>query len=288
MSAALLDARPAAPARLGVGAKGLSTASFQAVTRLFEQVSGIRLESSKQPLVEGRLQRLATRGGHASVEAYVGHLLRGASGEDLTALVDRLTTNETYFFREPAHFQHLADTARQRRPAAREAPLRVWSAASSSGEEAYSAAMVLADILGNRPWEVVGTDLSTAVVDAARTGAYPLERASRIPRHYLHKYALRRQAPLDGELLLDDRLRERVRFACANLMQDLPGDLGQFDVIFLRNVLIYFDPPGKADILRRVLRQLRPGGFLYVGHAEPIGNLALPLRAVQSAVYVPA
>lgn len=282
MSATVLDARPLARG------KTLSPASFQAVIRLFERVSGIRLEASKKPLVEGRLQRLATRGGHASVEAYVSHLLRQASDDDLTALVDRLTTNETYFFREPAHFQHLADRVRQRSQAGSGAPFRVWSAASSSGEEAYSAAMVLADILGTRPWEVVGTDLSTAVVDAARQGAYPLERAARIPRHYLHKYCLRRAAPLDGELLLDARLRERVRFGCANLMQELPPDLGQFDVIFLRNVLIYFDPPGKLEILRRVLRQMRPDGLLYTGHAEPISSLDLPLRAVQSAVYVAA
>ncbi len=263
----------------------LSARAFQSVAQLFQKVSGIRLNESKHALVTGRLQRLAQEAGETSLDAYVERLVGGhAPAEELTRLIDRLTTNETYFFREPQHFNHLAEHLEANPP---RGEFAVWSAASSSGEEAYSIAMLLADKLGERPWRVIGTDLSTAVVASARRGLYPLERARMVPPAYLKRFCRKGQGEHDGQMLVARALRQRVQFLPANLMQELP-QLPAFDVIFLRNVLIYFDNEAKGQIVRRVLGRLKPEGLLYTGHAESLSTLNLPVRALATAVHVHA
>jgi chemotaxis protein methyltransferase CheR len=261
----------------------LSEHAFHAVTEMFHRVSGIRLTEAKRALVTGRLQKLAQASGASDLDGYVERMVREADPEELVRVVDKLTTNETYFFREPQHYEVLVDLLTS--GPARGGTYRVWSAASSSGEEAYSLAMVLAEKMGTRPWEVMGTDLSTTMVSNARRALYPMERAQNMPPKYLKRWCLKGQDDMEGQLLISGELRSRVRFECANLTQPLP-DVGMFDVIFLRNVLIYFDAPGKADIVNRVLTRLKPGGHLFTGHAESLTNLNLPVRAVAAAVYV--
>ena len=263
--------------------KTLSNKAFESVTQLFHSVSGIRLGAHKQALVAGRLQRLAQEAGEPDVDAYVDKVLRGETpADEMTRVIDRLTTNETYFFREPQHFNDLQSRLSL---AAGTDAFRVWSAASSSGEEAYSTAMVLAERLGRRPWQVIGTDLSTAMVESARRGLFPLDRARMVPPDYLKRFCLKGQGDHEGSLLITRELRERVHFLQANLMQDLPPELPLFDVIFLRNVLIYFDNDAKAQIVRRVLGRLKPDGVLYIGHAESMSALNLPLRPLATAIY---
>jgi len=261
----------------------LSAESFASITRLFHSVSGIKLGEHKQALVSGRLHKLAQEAGEPDLDAYVDKLVRGqASPAEMTRVIDRLTTNETYFFREPEHYNHLAERLKAQ-PKGKE--FLVWSAASSSGEEAYGAAMLLDDMLGATPWQVIGTDLSTSVVESAQRGLYSMERARMVPPAYLKRYCLKGQGAHEGEVLMERSLRERVRFMPANLMQALPA-LPQFDVIFLRNVLIYFDNAAKEQIVRNVLTQLKPDGVLYTGHAESLSTLKLPLRALATAVHV--
>jgi chemotaxis protein methyltransferase CheR len=265
----------------------LSGKAFESVTKLFHSVSGIKLGDNKHALVTGRLQRLAQEAGETNLDAYVDRLVRGnAPAEEMTRLVDRLTTNETYFFREPQHFNDLAErlTAHAEKKG-RE--FTVWSAASSSGEEAYSVAMLMTDLLGSSSWQVVGTDLSTSVVDSARRALYPLDRARMVPPDYLRRFCLKGHDKHEGQLMITREVRERVRFLTANLMQPLP-QLPMFDVIFLRNVLIYFDNEAKAQIVRRVLTQLKPDGVLYTGHAESLSTLNLPVRALATAIHVHA
>lgn len=260
----------------------LSQQSFAAVAGLFHEVSGIQLTAAKRPLVEGRLQKLALARGLSDVEIYVQQLLREGDPDELVRVVDKLTTNETYFFREPQHFKALRELLEKRRPP--QGVFRVWSAASSSGEEAYSIAMVLADTLGLQGWEVIGTDLSTAMVDNARRGLYPLERARDLPAPYLKRFCLKGHGDYAGHLLIHKDLRARVHFGSANLTQALPN-IGDFDLIFLRNVLIYFDMTSKAEVVRRVLTRLRPDGLLFTGHAESLANLDLPVQSLSPAVY---
>lgn len=261
----------------------ISDRAFADITQLFHQVSGIRLGEAKRSLVAGRLQKLALQRGLHDLDSFVDELLRRRDPGELAAVVDKLTTNETYFFREVEHYDHLAEWLRSRsKPAA---GWRVWSAASSSGEEAYSIAMLLASQLGLQGWEVLGTDLSSAVVEKARTALYPMDRARNLPQAFLKQWCRKGLDEYEGQLLVCRDLRDRVRFECANLMRELPP-IGEFDVIFLRNVLIYFDNDGKRQIVQRVMRQLKPDGVLYTGHAESLANLDLPLRAVAPAVYV--
>jgi chemotaxis protein methyltransferase CheR len=274
--------------RAGMPTTLLSQHAFQAVTTMFRQISGIQLSETKQALVAGRLQKLAQARGLHDVDAYVAQLLREGDPQELVKVVDKLTTNETYFFREPQHFDHLRRVLDERHTAAAAGrpvgDFRVWSAASSSGEEAYSIAMVLGEHFGLSGWQVVGTDLSTAMVETARRGLYPLERARLTPLALLKRWCLKGHGDNTGRLMVVPELRQRVRFDCANLTRTLP-DIGQFDLVFLRNVLIYFDNPGKADIVRRVLGRLKPTGLLFIGHAESIVQLGLPVVAVAPAVY---
>jgi len=262
----------------------LSKNSFQAVTTMFRQVSGIQLSDAKQALVAGRLQKLAQARGVRDVDAYVELLMREGDAQEMVKVVDKLTTNETYFFREPQHFEHLKRMLAERRTGAASGDFRVWSAASSSGEEAYSIAMVLGEHFGLKGWQVIGTDLSTAMVDTARRGLYPLERARLTPTPLLKRWCLKGHGDNTGKLMVAPELRQLVRFECANLTRTLP-EIGQFDLIFLRNVLIYFDNPGKADIVKRALTRLKPDGLLFTGHAESIANLGIPTTAVAPAVY---
>jgi chemotaxis protein methyltransferase CheR len=259
----------------------MSQQSFDAVTSAFEKVSGIRLGEAKKALVEGRLQKLAQDKGEFDIDRYVSNLLRGDDRNEFTRLVDKLTTNETYFFREPQHFEFLTNWLKKSPPSG---TFRVWSGASSSGEEAYSIAMLLSDMLGPSGWDIVGTDLSTAMVAAARQGLYPMERTRMVPPAMLKKYCLRGRGAHEGQVLMDKKLRAKVRFEGGNLMQTLP-EIGQFDLIFLRNVLIYFDAPAKQHIVRNVIKKLKPGGYLFTGHAESLSNLDTGLRSIQPAVY---
>jgi chemotaxis protein methyltransferase CheR len=267
-----------------MSAMTLSDRSFSVVADVFHKVSGIRLLPAKRQLVIGRLQKLASEKGMSNLDDYVNQVIKGGDQAELVKVVDRLTTNETYFFREPAHFEFLAHHLAQRRPAG---DFRVWSAASSSGEEAYSIAMLLADKIGPSGWEIVGTDLSTAMVDAAQRGLYPMERARNTSSDYLKRFCMKGSGPYEGQLLVSKALRARVRFQQANLMQPLP-DIGRFDVVFLRNVLIYFEPDAKLDIVRRVAPLIKPGGFLFTGHSESISNLPTGLTSVRPAIYARA
>ncbi len=263
----------------------LSRRAFNGLADLFQQASGIRLSEAKASLVTARLQRLATDYGEADVERFVQRVVAGeVPAAAVTQTVDRLTTNETYFFRERQHFDHLAARAAAHD---RRREFRVWSAASSSGEEAYTIAMVLAEALGRAPWRVIGTDLSTAMVRDAQRALYPMERAQNVPPTLLKKWCLKGTGEHAGHLLMARELRERVSFECANLMQPLP-ELPDFDVIFLRNVLIYFDADAKAAIVGRVIERLRPDGVLYTGHAESLTMLNLPLKMQAMAVYARA
>ena len=218
-----------------------------------------------------------------SFRDYFALLKSGDAPEEVQIAIDLLTTNETYFFREAVHFERLRELAQSARLQA--GPFRVWSAACSSGEEAYSCAMVLNDCLGGGgAWEVAGTDISTRVVQAACTGHYAMERARNIPPAYLKRYCLKGTGAQAGTLLVERALRERVHFRHANLLRDLP-DIGMFDAVFLRNVMIYFDQDTKRQVVGSVLSRLKPGGHFYIGHSETLNDISDAVVALGPATY---
>lgn len=263
-------------------ASTLSDHEFGEFQRLIYRLAGINLSPAKKALVCGRL---AKRLKHYSLDSYHDYLHLLKSGEqpaELQTALDLLTTNETYFFREPKHFDFLQQRIlAERQPGS---PFRVWSAACSSGEEPFTLAMVLSDQLGEAPWEILASDISTRVLERARSGLYAMERASHIPQHYLQEYCLKGVGSQEGRFLMDKRLRSRVSFQQINLNETLPR-LGEFDVVFLRNVMIYFNTDTKARVVERIAAMLKPGGYLIIGHSESLNGITDVLSAVRPSVY---
>jgi len=256
---------------------------FALFQRLIHQIAGISLADTKKVLLVGRLQK---RLRHFHLESFTQYYRLLSSDQhpgEMQVMVDLLTTNETYFFREPQHFDFLRDEIlRQRR---RPNALRIWSAASSSGEEAYTIAMLLAEHLANAPWEIVGSDISTQVIEKARHGHYPLGRHQGIPPDFLAKYCLKGVREQAGSFLVIPALRQRVSFRQANLTQPIDRSFGQFEVIFLRNVMIYFDDETKRKVVNNLLPHLLPGGHLIVGHAESLNGITDELSSVRPTIY---
>ncbi len=260
----------------------ISDREFSRFQSFIFDIAGIDLDPSKKAMVSSRLAKRLRHYGLDSFGAYFDLLSGGDQPEEKQILVDLLTTNETYFFREPTHFDFLQKTILP--TWRRNGAFRVWSGASSSGQEAYSIAMVLADKLSRWPWEVLGTDLSTKVLKTARTGHYPMSRIDGIPKEYLRRFCLRGTGPYEGTLLIDAAIRKRVKFVHANLNTALP-DLGHFDVIFLRNVMIYFNRETKKEIVRRILSLLKPGGFFLIGHSETLKGINDSVNMVAPTIY---
>lgn len=259
----------------------ISDQDFSNFQRFIFEAAGITLSPAKKALVCGRLAKRVHAYQLNSYAEYFAMLKGKSNPAEVQVAIDLLTTNETYFFREPKHFDLLRTLASSHTGSA---PFRVWSAASSSGEEAYSIAMVLADSLAGRPFEVIGTDISSRVLSAARAGHYPEQRAKNMPIHYRKQFCLRGIGEQAGTLLIDKALRAKVRFAQANLNDSLP-DLGIFDVIFLRNVMIYFNGETKRKVVARVLAQLKSGGHFCIGHSESLNGISDAVLQVAPSVY---
>lgn len=256
----------------------LSGEDFIALRRIMQSASGIELPDNKRYLI---IHRLGKRLRAHNLQNFADYLLlvrRDALERQL--LVDLLTTNETWFFREPRHFDWLGKTCLERR-----GPIRVWSAASSTGEEGFSMAMTLAENCAAGQWEVLGTDVSHSVVARANSALFSEKALDSIPREYLKKYWLKGVAESEGFIIAKPELRKRVSFRIANLNERLPADIGVFDVAFLRNVLIYFTSEGKQRLVRNVLERVRPGGLLMVGHSESLFGQDLPLKQLAPSVY---
>jgi len=260
----------------------ITDAEFSRFQRFIYDAAGINLSSAKKAMVCGRLSKRLQAHNLDSYADYFALLSSGKVAGEVQTAIDLLTTNETYFFREPKHFDLLRKLALQAAPGKQS--FRVWSAASSTGEECYSIAMVLADCLGDGPWDVMGSDISSRVLQRARTGHYPMERARHVPPDYLKRFCLKGHGEQEGTLLVERKLRSRVNFTQVNLNADLP-QLGSFDVIFLRNVMIYFNAETKQKVVARVLAQLKPGGYFLVGHSESLNDLTTAVQQVAPSVY---
>lgn len=260
----------------------LTTGEFALFQRLIHESTGIHLGEAKKTLLVGRLGKRLRALGLSSFGEYYRHLTHNRANGEFQTMVDLVTTNETYFFREQQHFDFLRTLLANHQA---ERPFHVWSAAASTGEEAYSLCMVLTDELGiDGNWTVSGTDISQSVLQTAARGRYELARVRGLPTAYLHRYCLKGIGSQSGSFVVDRRLRAHTRFLHLNLTTDLPR-LGPFDLILLRNVMIYFDAPTKAGVIRRLADTLRPGGHLIVGHAETLNGLDQPLVQIRPTIY---
>ncbi len=273
------------------GSAGLSERDFARLSAFIERHCGIRMPIAKKTLLESRLSGRVRELGMKGFSEYCDHVLGGHSAEELVHMVDKVTTNKTDFFREPQHFEVLVRQAlpalAERHGAGDRRELRVWSAGCSTGEEPYTLAMVLSEVAAPGPklrFQVLATDLSTRVLRHAQAALYQESQVQPVPLELRRKYLLRSMT--DAEVVrVGPRLRSLVRFRQVNLLDHDYGIRPPVDVIFCRNVFIYFERKTQQDILRRFGQSLAPGGFLFLGHSETINGLDVPFDQVAPTVY---
>lgn len=261
----------------------LDDESFHDLTAVLGPHLGFRFSANKQSLLAGRLANRVRILGLAGYAEYASILQRDEN--ELQIAVDLVTTNETRFFREEDHFIFLE---KELLPVLKRSgrSLRFWSAACSSGQEPYSLAMTLADALGEQTdWQVFASDISEKVLNKAREGLYPIDEVTLIPESKRKSYCLRGQYEYEGWFLIQRSLRDRVRFFALNLTMPLPAELSQFDVVFLRNVMIYFEQKHKDRLIAEVRCRLNPGGLLIVGLAETIQPAPPGFKLLKSSIY---
>ena len=270
----------------------LSPAAYAFLADLVYQRSRIRLGADKQALVAGRLGRRLQSLGCGSYEEYCG-LLQSAEGEDeISALVDLISTNHTHFFREAAHFDILAERVLPvlaERAAAAGRAMQFWCAAAASGEEAYSLAIVLAEFCRSRPglgWRVYASDISRRMLAACRLGIYESDKVDLPTPDLLARHFQQGVGEREGYYRVKPELRRHVTTEYVNLFQDSYPVPRELDAIFCRNVMIYFDVESRRLLVERLFEQLAPGGYLFVGHSESLLGLGHRFKAVHPSVYV--
>lgn len=265
----------------------MTEAEYHKLAQLIYSVSGISLKDSKQALLTSRLAGVLAQSGRKSFTDYYNSLIADTSGASVAALVDRITTNHTYFMREPAHFNFFRDTVLPHlKKTVADRDLRVWSAACSTGEEPYTLAMILDEFLDTEKsrWDcqVLATDLSEKVLKDASRGVYTAERIEPLPPMWKQRYLTRLP---DGNYEIMDRIKKEVIYRRFNLIEPVYPFRKKFHVIFCRNVMIYFDAETRAAIINKLYDMTEPGGYLFIGHSEAIDRAKSKYKYVLPAVY---
>ncbi len=274
-------------------ANSLSDKEFSLFQEFMQQDAGVWLAPAKKALVAGRLMKRLRHYGLATYKEYFDYTTRGpgrASGE-YDVMIGLITTHETHFFREPQHFKFLSESVLSKWSAAYGTPFRVWSAACSSGEEPYTLAMTLSEHFGGAPqnggrppFEVLASDIDQVVLQKAQTAVYPIDRAGEIPAEYLPRYFEKGVRSQAGTIRAAKPLRQAVRFMRVNLNEPLPR-MPEFDAVFLRNVMIYFDAETKQKVVARLAGVLKKGGHLFVGHSETLNGVTDGLKLLRPSIY---
>ncbi len=271
----------------------LSDRQFQRFSAFIYDHTGIKMPPAKKIMLEARMQKRLKANSIATFEEY-GDFVFSQDGRaaELIHLIDVVTTNKTDFFREPSHFDFLVKTALptilQVRGDVMHDPVRIWSAGCSTGEEPYTMAMVLSEFAAGRPGfraAITASDICTQVLQTAKTAIYPEERTDPIPLNLKKKYLMRSREKSKSLVRISPKLRSMVTFRRINFMDDDLGIAEKMDIIFCRNVVIYFDKPTQQALMQKFHRQLRPGGYLFIGHSETLGGLDVDFKPVASTVY---
>ena len=259
----------------------LGDAEFHTIQKLIFQEVGIDLNTSKKLLVQSRLLKRILYYKFNSYLEYVR--LVGINPQERIEMINLITTNETYFFREMDHFDYLKKEVIPNHPFKKK--FRAWSAAASVGAEAYSIGMILDSSVVRHDWEVVGTDINTDVIKKARMGLYPLIWADKIPLLLKQAYCLKGKGRHEGQFLVQRALSKNMKFTLGNLLEH-NKEVGMFDVIFLRNVLIYFDDKTKENVVKNVLRNLHVGGYFIISQTENLNMIQCDsIQTVATSVY---
>jgi chemotaxis protein methyltransferase CheR len=267
------------PARLKLEEK-----DFQRISQYIHQHFGIKLPLAKLVLVEGRLSKRLAQLNLKSFAEYVTYIFSHEGYAEQNSLIDYISTNKTDFFREDVHFKFLENHVRVNKIAK---PLNIWSAACSSGEEPYTISMVFEEMKAAKvfssTYSILGTDISNTVLNKAIIGVYADKTIETIPQELVKKYFICKE----GKAIANATLRKSVNFKRFNLIDNAqyPSLQTKFDFIFCRNVLIYFDHPTQVKVIESLIKQLVPGGFLFLGHCETLLNKDFPVRQIQPTIY---
>jgi chemotaxis protein methyltransferase CheR len=267
---------------------------FERLSHFIYGHCGIKMPPVKRTMLESRLQKRLRLMGVSSFRKYCDFIFKSSDGNsELVHMLDAVTTNKTDFFREPVHFSFLSETVlpeymhggdSSMRP-----PFTVWSSACSSGEEPYTLALVMSEFERQNPgfkFTIIATDLSTKVLDKARTGIYNENQISMIPQSLKKKYFLRSKDRTKSQVRVVSELRSGIAFQRLNLMdKEYPLRVESLDAIFCRNVIIYFDRPTQGALLERLCRYIKRGGYLFLGHSETVHGFDLPLIRMLSNIY---
>ena len=269
----------------------LTEAEFLKFSQLIEQEVGIHLSDAKKPLLVARLGKRVRRLELATFSDYFDHVVQDL--DERVAMFDAISTNETRFFREPKHFELLNTSVlpairAEAAAGARLRSIRIWSAGCSTGEEPYSLAMTLLEHFDPTEWDlrIDATDLSTRVLDAARAGVWPMRKAAEVPKHLLRRFMLRGTGAQQGTFKAGQELRSIVRFGRLNLTDARYTMPSNYDLVFCRNVLIYFTNPLRRHVVSNLLQHLSAGGHFFLGHAETLAGIVEGPRTVIPTVYV--
>jgi chemotaxis protein methyltransferase CheR len=272
----------------------LTERDFRKISDLVYEHCGINLHAGKKELVRARLAKRLRYGNFNTFSDYMKHVLADKTGKEFSILIDSLSTNLTSFFREEQHFEFLRDrflpALMERKRTKRDFRIRAWSAGCSSGEEPYSVAITLLDtVQGQGRWDIkiLATDISTSVLEVAKTGIYDKQRVEPVSRLQRQRYFLASHTEDQKVFEVSQSLRDIVIFKYLNLMGNWPIDTrrGGLDFIFCRNVMIYFDKPTQKRLVNRFWDLLSPGGILFTGHSESLTGIEHKFRYVQPTIY---
>jgi len=228
---------------------------------------GMTLNDSKQALMESRFYKRIVHYKLNSFEEYYDICIKDV--KEKMEMLNLITTNETYFFRESMHFDFLKKYVLEYDSVIK---LRIWSAASSVGAEAYSIAMICDSLLSSNMWEVIGSDINSNVIKKARMGLYPLSWSEKIMPEFKNKYCLKGKGKYEGSFLIDRQLAKNVRFQTNNLLE-VNSEFGKFDIVFLRNVLLYFNDKTREQVMKNLLYNMKPGSLLIISQTENLNGL---------------
>ena len=269
---------------------GLWDREFARFSRFIYEQVGIQMPPAKKNMLESRLHRRLKSLNIGTFEEYADYALNSENKRvELIHLIDAVTTNKSDFFHERHHFEYLVTKVLPEFAARKKSKtFNVWSAGCSSGEEPYTLAMVLADKLplyrGLR-LSIIASDISTDLLRKAKEGIYPEERARAIPQNYKKKYLLKSRQRTRSLIRVTPELRSLVTFRRINFMDDDFGLPDKLDVIFCRNVIVYFDQSTQKTLMHKFHRLLKPNGHLFIGHSESLNGLDVPFRAVAKTVF---
>ena len=267
----------------------LTESEFNRLSQFIYSGYGIKMPISKKIMLESRLQKRLKATGLPTFKEYLEFVFDGAGGDtEVIHLIDVVSTNKTDFFREPMHFDFMRDHIL---PETKSDSLKIWSAAASSGEELYTISIIINEFnkknpLQKKSFSILGTDISTDILKKGIAGVYKMDRVANIPLSLKKKYFLKSKDTAHPLVRVIPELRRNVSFRRLNLMDSNYAVNEQFDIIFCRNVLIYFDRETQEKVINKLCSKLKPGGYFFLGHSESITGIDVPLKSVKPTIYI--